>query len=96
MDCLYSTCQVCQMTKKENNRKKYRLLPPKIAESDIRSLIYGLCRSGGYIYNKDIIQNTLSDSLLALTMIDPSTGWFEIVKATNKSATSIQDLFYNT
>jgi hypothetical protein len=35
-------------------------------------------------------------SLLALTMIDPATGWFEIVKATNKSTTSIQDLFHNT
>jgi hypothetical protein len=31
-------------------------------------------------------------------MIDPAIGWFEIVKATNKSATSafIQDLFHNT
>jgi hypothetical protein len=29
-------------------------------------------------------------------MIDPGTGWFEIVKATNKSAISIQDLFHNT
>jgi hypothetical protein len=29
-------------------------------------------------------------------MIDPDTGWFEIVKATNDSATSIQDLFHNT
>jgi hypothetical protein len=29
-------------------------------------------------------------------MIDPTTGWFEIVEATNKSATSIQDLFHNT
>jgi hypothetical protein len=28
-------------------------------------------------------------------MIDPATGWFEIVKTTNKSATSIQDLFHN-
>jgi hypothetical protein len=27
---------------------------------------------------------------------DPATGWFEIVEATNKSATSIQDLFHNT
>jgi hypothetical protein len=35
-------------------------------------------------------------SLLTLTMIDPATGWFEIVEATNKSATSIQDLFQNT
>jgi hypothetical protein len=30
-------------------------------------------------------------------MIDPATGWFEIVRATNKSAiVSIQDLFHNT
>jgi hypothetical protein len=29
-------------------------------------------------------------------MIDPATGWFEIVEATNKSVTSIQDLFYST
>jgi hypothetical protein len=35
-------------------------------------------------------------SLLALIMIDPAIGWFEIVEATNKSATSIQDLFHNT
>jgi hypothetical protein len=35
-------------------------------------------------------------SLLALTMIDLATGWFEIVEATNKSETSIQDLFHTT
>jgi hypothetical protein len=29
-------------------------------------------------------------------MIDPATGWFEIVKATNKSATFIQKLFHIT
>jgi hypothetical protein len=36
--------------------------------------------------------------LLVLRMIDPeiNTGWFESVKATNMSATSIQDLFHNT
>jgi hypothetical protein len=27
-------------------------------------------------------------------MIDPETGWFEIVEVTNKSATSIQDSFH--
>jgi hypothetical protein len=37
-----------------------------------------------------------ANSLLALTMIDLATGWFEIVEATNKSTTSIQDLFHNT
>jgi hypothetical protein len=58
----------------------------------------GLCGSGGTtsIYNKDTSQKLLSIYLLALTMIDPATCWFEIVKATNKSATSIQDLIHNT
>jgi hypothetical protein len=55
---LCSTCQVCQMTKKE--RKKYALLLQKIAESDIVSLIDVLCESGGSIHNKDTSQNTLS------------------------------------
>jgi hypothetical protein len=32
IDCLCSTCQVCQMTNMDC--KKYGLLPPKIAESD--------------------------------------------------------------
>jgi hypothetical protein len=29
-------------------------------------------------------------------MIDPATGWFEIVEANNRLATSIQDLFHNS
>jgi hypothetical protein len=81
------------MTKKE--RKKYGLLAQKIAESYTQSLDYGLCESGGFIYNKETKQNTLSAYLFALTMIDSATGWFEIVKARSKSATSIQDLFHN-
>jgi hypothetical protein len=64
------------MTKKE--RKKYELLPPKIAESDTVSLGHGLCGSVGSIYNKDTSQNILYASLIALTMIDPATVWFEI------------------
>jgi hypothetical protein len=57
--CLCSTCQICQMTKKE--RKKYGLLLPKIAESDTVSLGHGKCGSGGSIYNKDTSQkHTLS------------------------------------
>jgi hypothetical protein len=54
-----------------------------------------MCGSGGSIYDKDTSQNKLFVSLLAITMIDLATGWFECVKATNKSATSIQDLFHN-
>jgi hypothetical protein len=84
------------MLKKDQRRKKYGLLPPKIAESDIVSLGHSLCVCGGSIYNKDTSQNTLSNHLPSLTMIHPATGWFEIVVATNKSATSIQDLCHNT
>jgi hypothetical protein len=92
-DCLCSTCQLCRLTKKE--RKKYGLLPSDIAESDTVSLSHGMCESGG---THPFTIRTLAKThfLLALTMIDPATGWFEIVKATNKSTTSIQELFHNT
>jgi hypothetical protein len=93
--CLCSTFQVCQMTKKERTCKKYGMLPPKIVESDTQSLGHGLCGSGG-THPFTIRTTAKTHSLLALTMIDPATGWFKIVKATNKSATSIQDLFHNT
>jgi hypothetical protein len=83
------------MTKKEQTIKKYGLLPPKIAESDTVSLVHGMCGSGGTT-PFTIRTPDKTHSLLALTMIDPDTGWFEIVEATNKSATSIQDLFHNT
>jgi hypothetical protein len=79
------------MTKKE--RKKYGLLPPKIAESDPWLMV---CVD--LVVPFTIRTPAKTHSLLALTMIDPAiiTGWFEIVKATNKSATSIKDLFHNT
>jgi hypothetical protein len=67
------------------------------AESDTVSLGHGLSGSGGTT-QFTISTPAKTNSLLALTMIDPAinSGWFEIVKATNKSATSIQDLFHNT
>jgi hypothetical protein len=79
------------MTKIE--RTKYGLLPPKIAESDPWVMV---CVDLVGLFT--IRTSAKTHSLLALTMIDPAinTGWFELVKATNKSATSIQDLFHNT
>jgi hypothetical protein len=79
------------MTKKE--RKKYGLLPPKIDESDPWVMV---CVD--LVGPFTIRTPATTHFLLALTMIDPeiNTGWFEIVKATNKSATSIQDSFHNT
>jgi hypothetical protein len=54
-----------------------------------------MCGSGGTT-PFTIRKPAKTHSFDALTMIDPAIGWFEIVKATNKSATSIQDLFHNT
>jgi hypothetical protein len=48
------------MTKKEGVGKKYGLLSPIALESDGVSLSPGLCASGGSLYNKDTIKNTLS------------------------------------
>jgi hypothetical protein len=85
------------MTKKERGRKKYGLVPPKIAESDAVSLGHGLCGSGGTTpFTIKTPAKIHSTSLLALTMIDPANGSFEIVEATNKAVTSIQDLFHIT
>jgi hypothetical protein len=47
-------------------------------------------------FTRSTAAKTHSLLLLALKMVDPATGWFEIVEATNKSTTSIQDLFHNT
>jgi hypothetical protein len=57
------------MTKKE--RKKYGLLPPKIAESDLGSLGHGMCEYGGTT-PFTIRTPAKTHSLLALTMIDPA------------------------
>jgi hypothetical protein len=71
--------------------KKYGLLPPKIAESDSWFMVCVDLVDPFTIRTPD-----KTHSLLALTMIDPDTCWFEIFKSTNKSATSIQNLFHNT
>jgi hypothetical protein len=94
LECLCSTCQVCQMTKKE--RKKYGLLPSKIAESDIESLGPWVMVCVELVGPFTIRTPAKTHSLLALTMINPDTVWFEIVEATNKSTSSIQNLFHNT
>jgi Integrase zinc binding domain len=78
-----STCPVCQLTKRN-------------------SRIWSLVSQNSRIVCVDLvgpftIKTPLkTHSLLARTMIDPATGWFEIVQGDSKTATSIQDLFPNT
>jgi hypothetical protein len=70
---LCSTYPVCQMKKE---RMKYGLLPPKIAESDPWVMVF-VDLMGPFTKRTP----AKAHSLLALTMIDPDIGWFEIVKA---------------
>jgi hypothetical protein len=59
----------------------YLLLKPA---RNIRNILLG------YPSGPFIIKTTLkTHSVLALTMIDPATGWFEIAEANNKSAAQI-------
>jgi hypothetical protein len=64
IDCLCFTCQVCQITKKE--RKKYGLLPPKIAESEIVSLGHGFCGSGLTMGENSIVSSNKCVTIMAL------------------------------
>jgi hypothetical protein len=72
-------------------RKKDGLLPLKQAKADPRVTV---CVD--IIGPFTILNNNNTHTLRALPMIDPGTGWFEFVQATNKSATIIQDLFHST
>jgi hypothetical protein len=72
------------MEKKQRVLKKYGLLPPKVEESD-SWVVVCVDLVGPFT----IRTSAKTQSLFALTMIDPDTGWFEIVKPTDKSATSI-------
>jgi Integrase core domain len=65
-------------------------LPPKTAESDPWVMV-----CGDLVHPFTIKTPVNTHSLLALAMIDPATGWFEIIQANSKTATSIQDLFHN-
>jgi hypothetical protein len=82
------------MTKKDHTDNKYGLIQPKIVESDTQLLGHDLCVD--LVGPFTIRTPAKTHSLLALKMIGPDTCWFEIVKATNKSAIFIQDLFHNT
>jgi hypothetical protein len=71
IDCLCSSSQLIQLTKKMKNCKKYELVPPKIAESDTAPWVM-VCVDLLGLFTIRIPAKT--HSLLALTMIDPATG----------------------
>jgi hypothetical protein len=70
--------------------KKYGLLSPKVEESDPWIMV---CVDLVSLFT--ILTPSKTHYLLALTMIDPATGGFEIVEATNKSATNTHGLLHS-
>lgn len=91
-----SKCGICQLTKKQHT--KYGLLPPKNPEvipwhTVCVDLIgpYKIGKPG-----KDGKPGRYEIKLMALTMIDPATGWFDIVEIPSKSADVVANAFEQT
>ena len=78
-----SKCSICQKSKKHT--KKYGLLPEKEAEANPWEV---LCVDliGPYTVTKNRSEKL---TLWCCTMIDPATGWVEIVEIDTKSADNI-------
>ncbi|MDY6959585.1 MAG: integrase [Halobacteriota archaeon] len=74
------TCEICQRTKKQ--KKKYGHLPAK--EADYQPWEH-LCVDmiGSY---KIAVAGRPVLEMMAITMIDPATGWFEIAQSNTKRA----------
>ena len=79
------SCDRCQ--KGKSRKRKYRKIPPKIAEvTPWRTVCVDLI--GPYtIKAKD---GTILD-FMCLTMIDPATGWFEIIELPSIDITYVRD-----
>ena len=83
------TCKTCQLFK-TTNKKKYGLLPAKIAEVVKWSRVNVDLWGPKTIKNK----NGIDYKLHVLTMIDPVTGWFEVAALQDSpNANEIQRLF---
>lgn len=79
-------CDICQRHKKQ--KRKYGKLPPKTAETQPwQTLCVDLI--GPYTIRR---RGKKTLTLRALTMIDPATGWFEVVQYNTKGSDVIADL----
>ena len=85
-----SACHTCQLTKRR--KVKYGHLPAKEAEAEPWDT---LCIDliGPYKFNQP---NNQTETLHALTMIDPATGWFDMTAIKTKSADEIANKIEQT
>ena len=85
-----STCRECQLAKKV--RKKYGLLPLKEHYSLTPWERVDVDLIGPYTIRND---NGKTYTLLAMTMIDPATRWFEVIQIKDKTAQCAMSAFDN-
>jgi hypothetical protein len=81
-------CLPCQKCKK--TRKPYGHLPAKTAEIEPWQTV-----QVDLVGPWKVKTPSGTKSLLALTAIDPATGWFEIVDINDKTAGTVMDAFHN-
>jgi hypothetical protein len=83
-----STCAICQTQKKQS--KKYGLLPEKEAEAMPWDR---LCVDLIGPYNiKSNVKGVKIPPLKCVTMIDPTTGWFEIKQYDDKKSITVTNI----
>ena len=80
-------CEICQITKRKTI--KYGHLPPKEAESEPWEV---LCVDLIGPYKIRNIHSKKDLELWCLTMIDPATGWFEMVRIPKRDAFTVAQL----
>ena len=87
---LCKRCRTCQLTKK--TKKKYGHLPPKVAEAKPWDT---LCIDliGPYTVKE---KGNKKWTLQCLTMIDPATGWFEIIEVEDPRADTVANALEKT
>jgi hypothetical protein len=87
VEAAVKNCHECQIGKKV--RKKYGELPEKLTERPIAWNIVDVDLIGPLTIKTQSGKN----ELLALAMIDPSTGWFEVKYVKDKSAKESMNTF---
>jgi cleavage and polyadenylation specificity factor subunit 1 len=86
-------CPTCQRTKRSN--QKYGIIPIKEADAGPWEKVC-IDMIGPYTIKQGTGENANKITIHCVTMIDPATGWFEMVNTTTKDAATIADIVETT
>ena len=70
----------------KNSHTKYGEFPPKVVET---KPCHKICVDLEGMYKVQILGGVVHSNLHALTMVDPTKSWFEIVEIPNKTSEPI-------